>query len=206
MSVYFLQAKTNILFDRHDGSVCVDALAKHLGIEVHKMEQSTRPVYGNGKKTLVVMKGPAGYRLAFTGVHEFCHFKCSREIGILTHGTYESCLDGIKRIGLSSTDRGAICFSKGGRGFWRKDATHGIQLDLENASFVFYENILNGIVYGYSLWNEHEENWSGIIDLKLDREESAQLAKMIKFSDSQDFSVPLVEATWLPSFKNFFLF
>ena len=50
----------NILFDRHDGSVCVDALAKHLGIEVHKMELSTSPVYRNGKKRLVFLKGPAG--------------------------------------------------------------------------------------------------------------------------------------------------
>ena len=40
----------NILFDRHDGSVCVNALAKHLGIEVHKMELSSSPVYGNGKR------------------------------------------------------------------------------------------------------------------------------------------------------------
>ena len=104
-----------------------------------------------------------------------CHFKCSREIGILTHETYESCLDGIKRIGLSSMDRGTICYS-GGRGFWHKDATHGIQLNLEKAivaGFVFSENILNGIVYGYGLWNEHEKNWTGIIDLKLDSEESA---------------------------------
>ena len=40
----------NVPFDHHDVSVCVDALAKHLPIEVHKMELSSSPVYGNDKR------------------------------------------------------------------------------------------------------------------------------------------------------------
>ena len=110
--------------------------------------------------------------------------KRGKEIGILVHETYEENLDSIGDIGLSAMNRAAICFSVGQRGYWRKDATNGIIVYLEKAmreGYVFFENHINGIVYGVGRWDEEKQWWTRYINLKLDEPETERLAKIVRF-------------------------
>lgn len=185
--------KSGLSYRIEDGSTMVDALAAHLGTSKNLVAMATDPVYGRGKRRMVLLE--AGTRIAATGGQGFpvksvpghirIDIEQAKSMSVLVHET--SAVDEIKVSGsLKSMDRETgVNFTVGQRGGYRKQASHIIKLDLVKAiarGYTFFQNEYTKIVYGMGSWDSNVNWWTGEMHLNLDGVPEERLAVIEKCS------------------------